>query len=112
MTRDRAALRFHSNDATGSYFDETDATWHAMYDCTPPASYSAAGSNGSYSWCEAISADLVHWTQAARAILPENAACDAENLETGVILGWKNTRRGLKTKPRVLGGGLGCWEVD
>jgi sucrose-6-phosphate hydrolase SacC (GH32 family) len=81
----KTGIGFHSNDATGSYYDESTATWHALYDCTPPASYSAASSNGSYSWCEASSTDLVRWTQATRAILPENVACDWENLETGAI---------------------------
>jgi hypothetical protein len=89
---------FHSNDATGSYYDEATATWHALYDCTPPAAYYAApaagkkpggGGGGSsssvYSWCEASSTDLVHWTQAARAVLPQDSGCDAANLETGAI---------------------------
>eukprot|EP00729_Bicosta_minor_P002094 gene2094-11946_t len=90
---------FHTNDATGSFYDEAAATWHAFYDCTPPPSYyagaaaaaagkkpgSSSNSSSAYSWCEASSSDLVHWTQAARAVLPQDSGCDAANLETGAI---------------------------
>ena len=76
---------FHSNDATGSYLDEASGRWHAFYDCTPPVGYAAGRPPGRYSWCEASSDSLVHWHQAPRAVLPEDAACDLENLETGAI---------------------------
>jgi hypothetical protein len=28
----KTGIGFHSNDATGSYYDESTATWHALYD--------------------------------------------------------------------------------
>ncbi len=80
-----SGVGFHSNDATGSYFDEVSGRWHAFYDCTPPVDYATGRRPERYSWCEASSDSLVHWRQAARAVLPENAACDWENLETGAI---------------------------
>ena len=77
---------FHSNDATGSYFDERSGTWLAFYDCSPPPAYVArANGTDGYSWCEASSTDLVRWAQAARAVLPMDSPCDWENLETGAI---------------------------
>ena len=41
---------FHSNDATGSFYDEQTGTWHAFYDCTPPAWYASGLRKGAYSW--------------------------------------------------------------
>jgi sucrose-6-phosphate hydrolase SacC (GH32 family) len=78
-------IGFHTNDATGSFYDEHTGTWHAVYDCTPPSWYNSGEPKGGYSWCEASSKDLVHWKQASKAILPEDVACDWANLETGAI---------------------------
>ena len=41
---------FHSNDATGSYFDERSRTWLAFYDCSPPPAMSSSKGDPWISW--------------------------------------------------------------